>query len=250
MVEESARASVEAVNHTGAGEGRVERSFVVAIAAVSFAVISVWLVNTSAPTGLPPAINDILGYAPVWVPIIAALLIVSRHSDVSFARTFRLSFAPLDAFWGLGAGLLFRAVASLVAFLVLGQTDITGSGSFEFSIAFLGALAGLIIPVIVVPVIEELFFRGLLMPALTAQVERLGLGRVASVGLGIVVSSVIFGGVHVLGVGFGIQGLSVFVSTSLIGLGAALIVTFTGRLGGAIIAHAVYNALVLVPGFS
>lgn len=234
----------------GASVGRIERSFVVALGAVLVSIVAVWAVNTLAPEGLPPALNEVLGYAPVWIPLIAALLIVARRSEVSFARTFRFSFAPLDVFWGLGFGLLSRAIASLVALLVLGQTNITGVGSFEFSFALLGVLAGLIVPVLVVPVIEELFFRGLLMPATTAQAEKLGLSRVSSVIIGIVVSSLIFGGVHVIGVGFGLQGLSVFLTTTLIGIGSALIVTFTGRLGGAIIAHATYNALVLVPGLS
>ncbi|MDP9435609.1 MAG: CPBP family intramembrane metalloprotease [Actinomycetota bacterium] len=88
--------------------------------------------------------------------------------------------------------------------------------------------------VLVAPVVEELLFRGLVLRGLML---RLGFWPAA------VVSSTLFGLLHATGTG--LQALPVVVATGVFGLALCVLVRRTGRLGPAILAHALRNALAM-----
>ena len=82
---------------------------------------------------------------------------------------------------------------------------------------------------IAVPVIEELYFRGVILHAFE---HRYGLG------VALVASSVLFGVVHI--------DLVVIIFTTWAGLVYAVTTAFTGRLGASIIAHALNNTIAIL----
>lgn len=91
----------------------------------------------------------------------------------------------------------------------------------------------LVFGVLLSPLAEELFFRGL-----TLQVFTHRFGAV----IGVLVSSVLFGLVHVQSPTA--ASVVIVVITGLTGLGFAVLTLSTKRLGGAIIGHVTYNSLV------
>ncbi|SMQ58415.1 hypothetical protein SAMN06295943_0168 [Agreia sp. VKM Ac-1783] len=185
-------------------------------------------------------------YAVVWVPFLGAVLVASYiRGTRSLARDIGLRITWLDVFFGVGAGLLARAAAGLVEIALTGR--MVGMGvSFGDAVYDGWWLFGTILaPVLLAPFIEELFFRGLLLRAVhRASIGLLG-SRTATV-IAILVSSLLFALLHLTQAANPMAALILGVSAFLFGLAAATIAAFTGRIGGSIVAHIVFNgALVL-----
>jgi membrane protease YdiL (CAAX protease family) len=85
------------------------------------------------------------------------------------------------------------------------------------------------------PIVEELFFRGLLQQALA----RFRMGAVILQGL-------IFGVVHVTP-GEGLGNVGIVGGLSAFGIVLGVAVRRTGRLGTAIVGHALFNAMAVIP---
>lgn len=149
-----------------------------------------------------------------------------------------LRVRALDVLYGLVLGALLRTTQGWLEGLggtpaewpVLVQVD----GSVPFSTVVLDVVG----PIVVAPVVEEFFFRGVLLVALYTVLRRpfgkLTAGLAAALG-----STALFVVMH------GISGtgdVSGVVSLSLLGLVCALLVLLTGRIWGAVLVHAVYNA--------
>jgi membrane protease YdiL (CAAX protease family) len=204
-----------------------------------------------------PQVNLLLSYLAVWVPLGGAVVFagvgsrrqvgagsVAGSLAASLARGLGLRFRPIDLLWGLAVGLLARVVASLV--------EIAGYGQMGGSAAVLGTpvhdawwlFGALLAPAIIAPFIEEVFFRGLLLRAVAGATAA---ARPVALAVAVVVSGAVFALVHIVEVGPGTVALVVGVSTFVFGVGAASIAAATGRIGGAIVAHVTFNALVVVP---
>jgi hypothetical protein len=204
-----------------------------------------------------PRLADLLGYAVVWVPLLGAVLVACFWRGCrSLARDFGLRFRPLDLLWGVTIGLLARVVASLIELAGYGHVG-TGAatldsaampdaGSWAWWLWLAGVvLVGVLAPVVIAPVIEELFFRGLLLRA----VERAITARPGIVhAVAVLVSASVFAAMHLIGSGSVTATIVVGVGTFVFGLAAASVTVATGRLGAAIVAHVIFNALVVVPG--
>ncbi|MGG7508897.1 CPBP family glutamic-type intramembrane protease [Plantibacter sp. YIM 135249] len=228
--------------------------------AAAGAVVAIGLsqvLETADVRGAVPGL-PVVGYLVVWVPLLAAVIAASFLAGTrSPARDFGLAFRPLDLFWGLIVGLLARCVAVLVEVLVNGRPlavsgptlDADGaSGTAASTIALL--VWGTIATVAIAPFVEELFFRGLV---LRGTMRALGGSRIgASIGasavsaVAVVVAAIVFALVHLVGVATPAQALTIGLSTLVVGLGAGAVAAASGRLGGAIIAHAVFNGSVVV----
>lgn len=141
-----------------------------------------------------------------------------------------------DLVLGVGLAVVLLALQFVLRELAVGlgvpRGELTNSDMYRGQ-GWVAILVLLIFGVLLSPLAEELFFRGLTLQVVTHRFGAL---------LGVLVSSVLFGLVHV-------QGLSaasaVVVSlTGLIGLAFAILTLTTRRLGGAIIAHVTHNAVV------
>ena len=211
-----------------------------AVVLVGFAAGRLWIPDTNVGT--------LLSYLAVWVPLLGAVLFACfSHGTRSLVRDFGLRVRPIDLLWGLSIGLLARVVASLIELAVYGHV---GSGA-----AVLGEtvhdgwflFAAVLAPVLLGPFVEELFFRGLLLRAVTATTTARGLSPRSAMGMAIGASALVFALVHLTGVHSANGMLVIGLSTLVFGLGAATVAALTGRLGGALIAHITFNALVVVP---
>lgn len=170
------------------------------------------------------------GQAGFWAVLVASVLLVRRAApatDVAVRVTGR------DLAVGVPAGIVAQVVVLPLLYLPIqwlaGDLDVEGAARDLLDRGGGAGLAVLAIALVVVaPVVEELFFRGLLLGALRARMR----DRYA-----VVVSAVIFGATH-------FQPLQ-FPGLAAAGLLFAALTVRTGRLGAAIAAHAAFNAVTV-----
>jgi uncharacterized protein len=167
--------------------------------------------------------------------VLAAAFVSQRHGSGDLVDDLRVRFRGVDVALGIVAGLGSQLVLVPLLYWPLDRwlnLDELDDPARDLADAAQSAPAFVLIVIgvaIVAPIVEELFFRGVLLPALA---ERFGDAA------GIVGSSVIFALFHFEPVAM--PGLLV------VGLVFALLVHRTGRLGPAIVAHIAFNAVVAV----
>jgi membrane protease YdiL (CAAX protease family) len=172
------------------------------------------------------------GYLVFWAPLIVAVVVAAYRrrpaGDKGFATRIRFRITWMDVLVGAFVGLLLRCVMIAIELFSVGH--ITSSSSmFEVDHNLLWFASAIIAPAIIAPVVEELFFRGLLLPAIGAN------------WIGIVGSAIIFSAVHLVN-GFH---LLTAVSTFIVGIVLGVLAVRTKRLGSGIVAHVVYNATLI-----
>lgn len=186
---------------------------------------------------------------PLWVGFVGATVVASRmNGSGSLVRDYGLSW-PTRGDLGLGA--LGGIVGRLWPLLLLILLDLASQGSLGSSNGnapqILGAtpsgvsgwLVLIVITVIGAPLVEEVFFRGLIQGAFTRRV-----GATPS----IFITALLFVAAHVTGEG---------ILSPIVLFPMALILGYlrqrTGRLAAGMVAHATFNATVLllflVPAF-
>jgi membrane protease YdiL (CAAX protease family) len=200
-------------------------------------LVSTWI--TSAQAGL------LLSYLAVWAPFAVLVLVaVYRHGTGSMVRDLGLRFRPIDVLWGLAIGMLARVVASLIEIAGYGRM---GGGAVTFGETVHDGwwlFGAVLAPVLIAPFMEEVFFRGLVLRAVVGDVAG---SQAVSLCIAIAVSGLVFALVHVLQATTATEVWVTGLGTLVFGLAAASVAAITGRLGGAIIAHVTFNAMVVVP---
>jgi membrane protease YdiL (CAAX protease family) len=162
-------------------------------------------------------------YLLTWGPLVIALV-----ATALFWRQF-VRFRPIDIYLGIMAGAVARAVGIIVQFL--------GTGRMPSSDLMLGGISGvyifttLIAPIIIAPVVEEPFFRGLLQGSLDRVLRPWG---------SLIVTAVVFTLVHTIADGWSWM---LIVTLLVFALLTGYVTQRTKRLAPAIIGHAVFNGL-------
>jgi membrane protease YdiL (CAAX protease family) len=183
-----------------------------------------------------------LSQVGLWVGLAGAAVWASRRKGRRrLALDFGARMRPFDVPVGVVVGVaaqfgLVRLVALLLSPLV-GRPDLSGPTKRLVDEAHGPGLVLLVVFVAVgAPVVEELFFRGLLLRALQRRVPD---------GAAVAVSAVLFGVAHVQDLA---PGALLVVIVSLVALGAVLatLAVRTGRLGPGMWTHAAFNASTLV----
>jgi membrane protease YdiL (CAAX protease family) len=173
---------------------------------------------------------------PLWAGWLVALVGAGAKGH-GVVREFRVRFAPIDLPIGLGVGLVVQfVVLPVIYWPVLRMLDRTTDDLAEPARALADKAQGpwgwIVLGLVVVagaPLVEELFYRGLLLGAL----RKRGLGAV----LASVLCGAVFAAMHLQPLQF----LGLFVlGTVLSGL-----VLRTGRVGSAVVAHATFNAVTV-----
>ncbi|MGI9022956.1 MAG: CPBP family intramembrane glutamic endopeptidase [Acidimicrobiales bacterium] len=178
----------------------------------------------------------------LWTGLVGAAVWASRRKGSGrLAEDFGLRMRGVDVVIGLVLGVACQlGLVNLIAFLLsplIGHPDVAGPVTDLVRDTKGPKLVGVVLFTVVgAPVVEELFFRGLLLRSLQRRLPNV---------VAIPVSALLFGASH-------LQPLSpeglLLVVTSLVAFGAVLayITVRTGRLGPAIWTHAVFNAYTMV----
>jgi membrane protease YdiL (CAAX protease family) len=192
-------------------------------------LFGVWV----AATGQDETALGALAAAQVgfWIGLISAVVVTSRRGGSGdLSRDFGLRFRAVDAPIGIASGLVAQLV--IVPVLYLPLRSLIDEGDLERPARELaekahglGFLVFALVIAVVAPVVEELFFRGLVLRSLQ---------RYMADGPAIVVSGLVFGASH-----FQLLQLP---ALALVGVLFAVLVVRTGRLGPAIWAHMAFNA--------
>ncbi len=174
-----------------------------------------------------------LSQVPLWVGLLGAPL-MARREGLSWRRDLRWSMRASDVPIGLATGALLQLVLVpllyVPIFWLFGDQDVEeaarslvgrADGSFDVVILILVTVVG-------APVIEEVFFRGLLHGALA---DQHGQRRA------IVISATVFAATHLQ--------LLQFPALLLVGVVHALLMARTGRLAPAIWSHVAFNAVTV-----
>jgi membrane protease YdiL (CAAX protease family) len=177
----------------------------------------------------------------LWTPMVGACLYTSRRLGTGNPRAdFGVEFQWRDVLRGLGVW--FVGVISVGFVLQFLPEDVKrgGAGNTEVARHFQHDTAGiavvLFIGIVGAPLIEELFFRGLLLRGLVDRVPR---------ELAIVIQAVIFGLLHASPVR-GIGNVNVIVATATLGIVFGATAAHYRRLGPGMVAHATQNTIALL----
>ncbi len=181
-----------------------------------------------------PVIWRMATLVPGWIVMLAVAWFLASITGKE-KRGWDLRGKASDIPLGIGAGVFIQVpvltIVGILMTLILG--DFTQSGRAQELVDSLNspfAYAALILGVAVgAPVVEELFYRGIIQGSL---VEKLGDIP------GLILASIIFGAVHLSWIEF--------IPLTVAGLGFGLLALKTGRLLPAIIAHMAFNAVTLV----
>lgn len=213
----------------------------VAIAGMAVTVVVIaWLPQLHLAVMTWPAwAVAVLDLVVLSAPLAAAVLVAVRVGGSRFAVATGLrGFSWIDLAAGIGVGLVARALVETLVPTVGGFGGGFGIESPDLVAAIVIAAAG---AVLVTPLVEELFFRGLLQRALGDALA--GAGRIAAGVVAVLVSTAAFTAMHLVsGGGAGLQA-GILTGTIAVGLGCGILTLLTGRLAGAVIAHVVYNAI-------
>jgi uncharacterized protein len=175
-----------------------------------------------------------------WIGWIGACVLASRRAGTGSLRDdLGWRFERAD----LGLGVVVALVGLVAAVVVQGllsavSDDYVGSNTGlveEQAATMAGAITIGLSTMIGAPIVEELFFRGLLQRAL----HRLA-------GAAVIVQALIFGLVHVTP-GEGLGNVGIVLGLTTFGSVLGLAVQRWGRLGPAIVGHALFNAAAVVP---
>ena len=181
-----------------------------------------------------PVLPTLGAYLVLWTPLALAVLITNcRRSrlepgsdDRSAGIRFRITW--MDVLVGAFVGLLLRTVIIVLELSSVGFVT-SSSNMFETDYNLSWVARAIVAPVIVAPVVEELFFRGLVLPAI-------GINWIGVIG-----SAVIFSLFHLV---TGFNPLTA-ASTFVVGIVLGYVAMRTKRLGASITAHLVYNASLI-----
>ncbi|HEX2040378.1 MAG TPA: CPBP family intramembrane glutamic endopeptidase [Acidimicrobiales bacterium] len=203
---------------------------------LSIAFAGVWIdVQGGTRTSLGLALASLLG---LWlglagVPVMAA----RRKGNGSVVEEFSLRVERSDVPLGVAAGLASQLVLVPLLYLPLRYLapdfhERVGEGSEEIldTASQGGRLLLFLLLVVAAPLVEELFFRGLLQRALVRRI-----GRPAPA---VAVAAAVFGLVH--------YDVAALLGLVAFGVVLGVLVVRTGRLGPAVVAHAAFNAVTVV----
>jgi membrane protease YdiL (CAAX protease family) len=201
-------------------------------------------VSKLAARTVPPAWVVVTGLVGLWMGFVGAVVLTSRtHGTGSLRRDMGLEVRGWDLLIGPLVGLAGQIVLLPLLYIPLEHAVPDLSNKLQqpakhltggFPGADLAVIA--LLTVVVVPIVEETFFRGLVLRALLRLFRRAG--PVVGVTLAVVADGVIFGLAH-------------FELLELLGLAAfgvvlAVLAYRFRRLGPCILAHATFNLVAVL----
>lgn len=172
---------------------------------------------------------------PMWILLLGTAWLIAailRRDRPGWSLRSKLTDIPLGVATGLLLHIPLLPIVVILMQLVFGEFEpsgralnlVEGASSSPFTLLLL-----IVSVAIGAPVVEELFYRGLVQPALI---------RMTNVPVGIAIASLIFGAVHF--------SLVELIPLSVVGLAFGILAHRTGRLMPAIIGHMTFNAFTLV----
>jgi membrane protease YdiL (CAAX protease family) len=201
-----------------------------------------FLALAMAPAGLA------ILFAAQWAGPVASMWWASyKRGQHSWAKDFGLVLRWRDVPLGVAVALAARGVEYLLGLVLdalgsdaLAQAENAGylNGTSAWGLVVLALLV-----VVLGPLVEELFFRGLLLRSLLKRKPDRRLRKLSAV----LITSVVFGLAHVGNVEGGALGvLTIFIITGTLGAVMGTMALKSGRLGPSLVTHVTYNGFAVL----
>lgn len=184
------------------------------------------------------ALADIVG---LLVVLAAGAFVIARVAGPRVVRALGIHFAGIDLLLGLFVALITRAVVELITPSTGGLVPVFVETDVDRVSTVVVIAVG---SALLAPLVEELFFRGA-MQRLVHQLALPGLGRTAAGIVAVGVTTALFVLMHALPYGAAVP-TAALLPPLLMGIGAGTLVAITGRLGGALVAHVLFNTVGVV----
>ncbi|ROP65058.1 CPBP family intramembrane glutamic endopeptidase [Curtobacterium sp. ZW137] len=219
-----------------------QRDLVVLLVGLGVAVLLARVVaGVSRSGGIPsPVLQVLAADAAVWVPLVVGAGWVLRHTSRS-AMTARLRIDLGDVVFGIGIVIICRVVDVALSIALTGSTGLAPAPSLGTPDTGLLVVSAIGV-VLVSPFLEEVVFRGLFQRRLAAELTP------RSRFLAVLLTAFLFALLHLLlgAASTPVGGFQVFVTTFLLGALTGTLVAMTDRIGGAVLAHVLFNAVAVV----
>lgn len=214
-----------------------------AVVAVAYAVTVAltWPGLRGPLTGLPTWAGTLVASAIALGPLLVGALLAARWAGPRPIDALGLRIRPLDLLLGALVALILRAVAELAAPTTGSLRPVFGESAADAAATITAAVVAL---VVLAPLVEELFFRGVLQRALQ-NVLRPALSARIGAGLAIAITTLAFAALHA--VPYGAQApIAVILPPVLVGLGAGVLTAVTCRIAAGVVAHVLFNLVGVV----
>ncbi|MEI3865714.1 CPBP family glutamic-type intramembrane protease [Microbacterium sp. CCNWLW134] len=217
------------------------RALLIAAGGFAAAALLLFVVDATGPmwAGMPGWIAAVASIFAANAPLIIAVAAAAAFTSlIGFARATGIRhWIWTDLLYGLFVGIVARAVVELVAPTLGGFGGplggaLTGDATIALAIAASAA-------VLISPIIEELYFRGLLVRALFDALS--DAGRIGASIVAVTTSTAAFVLLHVVAAG-SLVPVGLIIGSLVVGVGCGVLTVVTGRLWAAIAAHVLYNA--------
>lgn len=218
-----------------------QRDLVALMVALGLAVVLARIVSTLTLRGAVPGpvLQVLLGDVAVWVPLVFGIVWVVRRTGRDLFGRFRIDLG--DLVFALGIVILTRVFDAVLALSFTGTSGLQPApslGTPDIGLLLVSAVG----IVLISPVLEELFFRGLFQRLLAAELTP------RTRWLAVLVTAFLFALSHLFlgSATTSLGGVQVFLTTFGLGLLTGTLVAMTNRIGGAIVAHVLFNAVAVV----
>ena len=218
--------------------GRTVHPWRAMVLAVALIGVGLGVVLGTLVTVLMPSWGGFAGIAVLWLGMLVPIVWAFTRSRPAGLLRFRF----LDLLWGIGLGLMLRTVQGWLEVAAGGSGALPSYPSIGGSLPSGFLFSDVLAPVVIAPVIEEFFFRAVVLVSVYTLLRR-AVGKLMAGAVAVVVSTGLFVLLHSL---TGALGVDEVISLSLLGLVCGLLVVLTGRIWPAVLVHVVYNFTFVV----
>jgi len=218
-----------------------QRDLVALLIALVLAVVLARIVSTLTLRGAVPGpvLQVLVGNVAVWLPLVFGIVWVVRRTGRDLFGRIRVDIG--DLVFALGIVILTRVFDAVLSLSFSGTTGLVPAPSLgppDVGLLLVSAIG----IVLVSPVLEELFFRGLFQRLLAAELTP------RTRWLAVLLTAFLFALSHLFlgSATTTLGGFQVFLTTFVLGLLTGTLVAVTNRIGGAIVAHVVFNLVAVV----
>ncbi|WP_159573361.1 CPBP family intramembrane glutamic endopeptidase [Curtobacterium sp. 18060] len=227
---------------TAARPSSAARDLQVIVIALLVAVLLSRIVGGVARTGgLPAPITQVLAAdLAVWVPLVLGVgWVLRKSSPAVLVRRLGLGWADVVA--AIGIVVVCRGLDAVLSVAFFGATGLTPQPTLGTPDVLLLVVSAIGV-CLVSPVLEEIVFRGVMQRRLSAELTP------RTRFLAVLVTAFAFALMHlaISTTTSPVAGFEVFVTTFVLGLLTGALVAMTGRIGGAIVAHVLFNTVAVV----
>ena len=196
------------------------------------------LLATLADRLVGGALGSALSIAALWGGMLAAIILAFVRSRPRML----LRFHPFDLLYGVVLGVLLRFIQGFLEIAGTGTAAWPTAGTLDGSLPASFWFDGVLAPVVIAPLLEEFFFRAVLLVAIYTAVRRMTDSRSWAGFAAIAVTTVLFIGLHLV---FDIYTWWSVATLGIVGLVCAGLVVATSRIWGAVLTHIVFNGVAV-----